>query len=201
MEIKLNSSNLASYIKIYDDVLDKKILENFKRICREHLVFEDAGVVTLKDKTTSNEVIKETRNAELCTLRNINEESFTNIHWCNFIMHTIQTKLFNYISQVSKQQLPFQIETIQVLKYGIGGHYKFHVDHGIGVPRTFSIIYFVNDDYDGGELIFRNPQDNTEMKIDKLSNRMVIWPSNFLYPHSVKPVTKGIRYSVVSWAL
>ena len=24
---------------------------------------------------------------------------------------------------------------------------------------------------------------------------------NFLYPHTVKPVTKGIRYSVVAWAL
>jgi len=37
--------------------------------------------------------------------------------------------------------------------------------------------------------------------MDKLKNRMLIWPSNFMYPHLVKPVTKGIRYSVVSWAL
>ena len=32
-------------------------------------------------------------------------------------------------------------------------------------------------------------------------NRMIIWPSTFLYPHTVKPVTKGTRYSVVAWAL
>ena len=30
---------------------------------------------------------------------------------------------------------------------------------------------------------------------------VVIWPSNFMYPHAVEPVKKGIRYSVVSWAL
>ena len=31
-------------------------------------------------------------------------------------------------------------------------------------------------------------------------NRLIIWPSNFLFPHSVLPVTKGLRYSVVAWA-
>ncbi len=28
---------------------------------------------------------------------------------------------------------------------------------------------------------------------------MIIFPSNFLYPHQVMPVTKGERYSIVSW--
>ena len=40
-----------------------------------------------------------------------------------------------------------------------------------------------------------------ELIIEKKSNRMIVWPSNFLYPHAVKPVTEGIRYSIVSWAL
>jgi predicted 2-oxoglutarate/Fe(II)-dependent dioxygenase YbiX len=30
---------------------------------------------------------------------------------------------------------------------------------------------------------------------------MLIWPSNFLYPHKVNPVKKGIRYSMVCWGL
>ena len=42
---------------------------------------------------------------------------------------------------------------------------------------------------------------NATSTVEKKANRMIIWPSNFLYPHSVKPVTEGIRYSVVSWAL
>ena len=29
--------------------------------------------------------------------------------------------------------------------------------------------------------------------------RLVMWPSNFMYPHSVSPVTKGTRYAIVSW--
>jgi hypothetical protein len=26
-----------------------------------------------------------------------------------------------------------------------------------------------------------------------------MFPSNFLYPHSVLPVTEGTRYSIVTW--
>ena len=29
----------------------------------------------------------------------------------------------------------------------------------------------------------------------------VVFPSNFMYPHEVKEVTKGTRYSVMTWIL
>ena len=28
---------------------------------------------------------------------------------------------------------------------------------------------------------------------------VLVFPSNFLYPHKVEPVTKGLRYSIISW--
>jgi len=36
-----------------------------------------------------------------------------------------------------------------------------------------------------------------EIKFKK--GELVIFPSNFLYPHEVKLVTKGTRYTYVSW--
>ena len=36
-------------------------------------------------------------------------------------------------------------------------------------------------------------------KIDTKKGDLLIFPSNFLYPHEVEPVTKGVRYSYVSW--
>ena len=89
----------------------------------------------------------------------------------------------------------------EVLKYEPGGHYKFHTDHNMKIPRSFSCIFLVNDNYKGGELCFRYPQSDKITTIEKKENRMIIWPSNFLYPHCVKPVTEGERYSVVAWAL
>jgi predicted 2-oxoglutarate/Fe(II)-dependent dioxygenase YbiX len=33
------------------------------------------------------------------------------------------------------------------------------------------------------------------------TGRTIIWPSNFMYPHKVIPVTSGTRYTLVSWAI
>ena len=67
--------------------------------------------------------------------------------------------------------------------------------------RRHIFIYFVNDDYEGGELFFELPKIKESYKVGVKKDRLIIWPSNFLYPHKVEPVTKGIKYSVVSWAL
>jgi predicted 2-oxoglutarate/Fe(II)-dependent dioxygenase YbiX len=62
-----------------------------------------------------------------------------------------------------------------------------------GVP-TLSIIGALNQDYTGGELIMF---DDYEIKLNP--GDIVIFPSTFLYPHRVKPVTAGCRYAFVSW--
>jgi predicted 2-oxoglutarate/Fe(II)-dependent dioxygenase YbiX len=94
------------------------------------------------------------------------------------------------------------INDIQLLKYETGGFYTWHIDHaGEIIPRTMSCILFLNDDYKGGELIFRDPNGENEMAIKPKSSRLIIWPSSFMYPHTVKPVTEGTRYSVVAWAV
>jgi len=69
------------------------------------------------------------------------------------------------------------------------------------IPRTLSFIYLINDDYEGGELIFATPDFKNDLTIEKKKNTLIVWPSNFMYPHMVKPVTKGTRFSVVGWAL
>lgn len=62
-----------------------------------------------------------------------------------------------------------------------------------GIP-TLSIIGSLNNNYEGGELIMF--QDK-EYKIK--AGEILIFPSNFLYPHKVLPVTKGTRYTYVCW--
>ena len=94
------------------------------------------------------------------------------------------------------------IKDIQLLKYETGGFYTWHIDHaGEIIPRTMSCILFLNDDYKGGELMFRDPNGENEMAIKPKSSRLIIWPSSFMYPHTVKPVIEGTRYSVVAWAV
>ena len=78
---------------------------------------------------------------------------------------------------------------------------KLHCDHiqsifdgsKKGIP-TLTILGSLNNDYKGGELILFK-----DKKIDLKAGNVVVFPSNFLYPHEVKPVISGVRYSYVSW--
>jgi hypothetical protein len=62
-----------------------------------------------------------------------------------------------------------------------------------GIP-TLSLIGLLNDDYVGGEFIMFDDE-----VIPLKRGDLLIFPSNFMYPHRVEPVTEGIRDSFVSW--
>ena len=62
-----------------------------------------------------------------------------------------------------------------------------------GIP-VLSIVGALNEDYEGGEFIMWETE-----KIELPQGSIMIFPSNFMYPHKVMPVTKGTRYSYVSW--
>ena len=74
-----------------------------------------------------------------------------------------------------------------------------HTDSYSSASRALSISINLNDDYEGGDFIFGD-QRHGEIKRFKLSKGSVLFfPSNFMYPHSVQPITKGTRYSIVAW--
>tara|TARA_R110000822_G_scaffold276964_1_gene398926 strand:- start:235 stop:828 length:594 start_codon:yes stop_codon:yes gene_type:complete len=197
--MEVTSTNLLDYIKVYDDILSKQTLNTFLKICKEKNNFKEAGITHSKEKL--NFVNKQIRDVKYWQLVNIGEENRTNVFWANYFSFKFTESIRRYNEDIGNPSSNFSVNDIQVLKYEKDGKYNFHVDHGALVSRTFSCIYFLNDDYEGGELCFKFPGQEKELIINKKTNRMIVWPSNFLYPHAVKPVTEGIRYSVVSWAL
>lgn len=86
-------------------------------------------------------------------------------------------------------------------RYNVGTQMHVHCDHihsmfdgtRKGIP-TLTILGALNDDYEGGELIMWEQE-----RIHLPAGSVAIFPSNFLYPHRVAPVTKGVRHSYVSW--
>ena len=86
-------------------------------------------------------------------------------------------------------------------KYSEGGFMSKHCDnihhsHGqeYGFPQV-SALLFLSDDYKGGEFVVAGEVYNPK----KVSG--IIFPSNFLNPHEVKPVTKGTRWSALTWLM
>jgi len=80
------------------------------------------------------------------------------------------------------------------------GHYDWHMDAGPpqnGIQRKLSISILLSDpsDFEGGELQFKGMEDQ---KILTKQGSIVVFPS--FIEHKVTPVTKGVRYSAVTWA-
>ena len=86
-------------------------------------------------------------------------------------------------------------------KYTEGTFMSVHCDHITtlfdgnrkGIP-TLTVLGTLNDDFEGGDFLM---WDNE--KIELPAGSLIIFPSNFMFPHSVTPVTKGTRYSYVTW--
>ena len=197
--------SLSKYIRFYDNVLPKNTLDKFLRICEQQNKFQQGKIIKGKSSNEDpNTINTKVRDTLIWYLTNADfEKSLTDIHWCSFWFYQIKNYIRSYFEdlKIDYSKCPVTIKDIQVLKYVKQGHYVFHIDHGELVPRTLSFIFLVNEDYKGGELVFGLPDLSKTMTIEKKSNRLIIWPSNFLYPHSVTPVTEGIRYSIVAWAL
>lgn len=83
----------------------------------------------------------------------------------------------------------------EILKYGEGQFFRNHIDDCPSYHRRVSTVYYLNDNYIGGEINF--PRFNITVK--PKANQMIVFPSTYVYNHSVSPVIEGTRYAVVSW--
>lgn len=86
-------------------------------------------------------------------------------------------------------------DNYSILKYGQGQKFTNHIDDHVDYPRRMSTVLYLNHNYSGGEIVF--PRFNLTYKPN--ANEMIVFPSNYMYNHSVLPVTDGVRYAVVSW--
>tara|TARA_Y100000817_G_scaffold198878_1_gene155647 strand:- start:161 stop:706 length:546 start_codon:yes stop_codon:yes gene_type:complete len=89
----------------------------------------------------------------------------------------------------------------RVNKYEEGGFMSEHTDtihHSHGQNQGFpqaSVLFFLNEGYEGGEFII----SDTMYKPKR--NSAIIFPSNFMFPHSVNKIIKGTRYSIITWLM
>ncbi len=85
-------------------------------------------------------------------------------------------------------------EAFNFVKYdGAGTHFKVHADHGPAYVTTVSVVAYINDDYEGGEIYF--PRFNLTIKPGK--GDIVVFPSTYVYEHASNDMISGTKYAIV----
>jgi PKHD-type hydroxylase len=114
----------------------------------------------------------------------------------------IYQRLLHQAGVHNQQALGFELEhteTLQLLSYGPGQHYDWHVDIGTGglAHRKLSLILLLSDpaDYEGGELeLFFSDEP---IAATKARGALVVFPSFVL--HRVRAISRGRRFSLALW--
>ena len=86
----------------------------------------------------------------------------------------------------------------EFLMYDVKGKYEAHVDtfhqHGVET-RKLTALAILNDDFEGGKFYIMNSHQKIYPPQEK--GDIIVFPSFMV--HGVEPVTKGKRFTVVTW--
>jgi hypothetical protein len=85
-------------------------------------------------------------------------------------------------------------EAFNFVKYdGPGTHFKIHADHGPAYVTTVSVVAYLNEDYEGGEIYF----PRFDLTIKPKTGDIVIFPSTYVYEHASNDMISGKKYCIV----
>jgi|SaaInl5LU_22_DNA_1037371.scaffolds.fasta_scaffold102293_1 predicted 2-oxoglutarate/Fe(II)-dependent dioxygenase YbiX len=181
---------IEKYIKVYENIVDLDL-------CR-------STVASLSSDVSWDEhYFNNTSTTEKLASENELQMSWSNIDQKQLIQNKIYTALETYIVKdlACEWFSGWQgYSPLRFNRYNEQKKMKLHCDHihdlfgpGVNGIPILSIVGGLNNDYDGGEFVM------WDTVIDIPPGAVLIFPSNFMYPHKVNPVTKGTRFSYVSW--
>jgi len=148
-----------------------------------------------KEDGSIESVVDDTRTSEAVPLSKVNSD-----------VTSVVRQAFQFVAaQHFRVQLDW-FEQPEILRYREGGKYTVHSDAhnwlrdkktwSRVLDRDISILLYINNDFEGGQLIF----PNCEFTLTPSRGLLVAFPSDWRYLHGAQPVTKGTRYAIVSWA-
>ena len=189
------------------------------------MLYNPYDLIIIKEKVIPQENIEElmlltnnTKDISQATIINNDkaDNSETNLEVRNTLLYNIPEEMAKNLEQAvaacfrehiaPKYNCQFKsYEPVQFLGYPVGGHYKGHNDGEIfndktrqwekTMERDVSFLFYLNDQYGGGELEFYD----LGLTIKPKKGMMIAFPSYKDFAHKVHPVTWGHRYSLVSW--
>lgn len=182
--------NVKDYIKVYENIVTPNlcdtILEEFANSTEWEKTVVGSGVINERVRTAETIIISYPHVIEK------NPKTRQKLDKYLFASAGLAIKKYNEEFPMARIE---EDSGYELLRYNEGQFYVQHTDSFKARPRSVSCSFAINDDYEGGEWGFWD----RDYVIKAPKGSAVLFPSSFMYPHEIMLVTKGTRYSIVTW--
>lgn len=155
----------------------------------ENVLSQDEHRTILNFVTNNESWIREPWDAMSVLYNEIPKEILEMLHKIFTLSHQKSTELYGV------QINPLDKYRLNLLKFIEGFSLNPHVDTLSVESNHIASVYYINDDYTGGEIVF--PDHN--LKIKPKANSLIIFPGNENYVHEVLKNFGKERYSSSMW--
>ena len=181
--VAFEEKSAKNYIKCWHNALNEEA-------CKKIISY--AEPMEWKPAGTVNEDVPGESGIRVCDTVSAGD----NKEFDEYLYPMVNNIIQKYMSEFPHLRLTHD-EGYNILRYNPGGKYDVHTDHGSDHNRAITIIFNLNDDYTGGDLSFFDMKHTIQMK----TGTVVVFPSSFVFDHTICPILSGTRYSMVTWAV
>ena len=196
---------------VFTDVIDNKTCNKLNRLGSKQ--WETAGIDIKKGTTDKERKTGRKPKVGVDKKTRITDVAWTNDQW---VYDTIWPFMMQANEQAGWKYEIKSAESSQLTRYKKGGFYNFHRDgngcHMVkynnptnafmhGHVRKLSMTVLLNQSFEGGDFEFTSygKEECTITPVEMSQGDVVVFPS--WMEHRIAPITKGIRYSLVTWFL
>jgi predicted 2-oxoglutarate/Fe(II)-dependent dioxygenase YbiX len=184
-----DSTDLKDYVQVYQNLLAPETCEQIIEWAEQQGEAESPWDGWEVAKTAVSNDVNIVTTDRKCHYTMMNEHRGVCVDNINSAIKHVQ-KSYPYLHKCTEHT------GIQIMRYQVGHYFKEHIDAYTAGPRTLTLDIKLNDKFEGGALTFW--QDKHQFRY-LCTGDAVVFPSSFLYPHEVHPVTKGVRYQCIMW--
>jgi hypothetical protein len=194
----INISNPGLGLNIYENAISREDVDWVIKTLEETLSSSSTYKWSEAQVTNSDKPIKAARD---CSDFKFNDKTLGQKNIENENLFNIYEKMYRIVKECVDDYAKYwginvcYYEAFNFVKYeGEGQEFKIHADHGPHYNTTVSIVVYLNDNYEGGEIYFP--------RLDKLtytpkSGDIAVFPSNYIYEHASLPMKSGTKYCIV----
>lgn len=181
-----NALSFPEHLKEFIDQIDE-YPESYSRISKweNWTASNDKDLVYGKTKTINKANLKNSTGSDLVDKKTL--------YIANSFLMAFQMCTDRYLASrnLDKNNYNLNLDSVTIKAWNEGQSMGPHFDGQDGnKDLAFSLVAYVNDDYEGGEISF----PNHNITIKPKAGSLIMFPSQEPYIHEVKPIVSGTRY-------